>query len=106
MPESSDRAQGNSTVYYAREAEMSQQDEIGIWARRAAERIVDGALTVSERLPKPEQAALLREIARRALWHMPNSSDELRELARHFYTENLRQPHPGDKDTPEEPPWA
>jgi hypothetical protein len=85
---------------------MSQTEEATIWARRAAERIVDGALTVSEHLPRPEQEALLREIARRAIWHMPNSGEELRELARHFYTENLRQPHSGDKDAPEEPPWA
>jgi hypothetical protein len=84
---------------------MSQTEETETWARRAAERIVDGALMVSERLPKKEQTALLREIARRALRHMPNSSDEVRELARHFYIENLRQPHPRD-DEPKEPPWA
>jgi hypothetical protein len=45
--------------------------------------------------------ALLREVARRALWHMPNSSDEVRDLARHLYLENLRQPHPRDDDPPE-----
>lgn len=78
---------------------MSQDDESKrtIWARRAAERIVDGMLTASERLP----TALLREIACRALWHMPNSSDEARALVRHIDVENLKQPHPSD----DEPPW-
>jgi hypothetical protein len=56
---------------------------------------------VSERYPAPDQMALLREVARRALWHMPNSSDEIRDLARHFYLENLHQPHPRDDDQPE-----
>jgi hypothetical protein len=72
-----------------------------IWARRAAHHIVDGVLAVSERYPAPDQMALLREVARRALWHMPNSSDEIRDLARHFYLENLHQPHPRDDDQPE-----
>ena len=41
---------------------------------------------------------LLREIARRANWHMPNSCDEARELIRYFDIENLREPHPGDDE--------
>ena len=87
---------------------MSQDDSEAkqtIWARRAAERIVDGVVTTGERLPLPDQAALLREIARRALWHIPNSRDEVRELVRYFDIENLRQPHPRDDDAPE-PPWS
>jgi hypothetical protein len=32
---------------------------------------------------------MLREVARRALWHMPNLSGELQDLARHFFIENL-----------------
>jgi hypothetical protein len=88
------------------EDQMSQDDEAkrAIWARRAAERLVDGVVTASERLPLPDQAALLREIARRSLWHIPNSRDEVRELVRYFDIENLRQPHAGDDDVPEEPP--
>jgi hypothetical protein len=87
---------------------MSQDEDAKrtVWARRAAERIVDGALTASERLPKPDQAALLREIARRALRHMPNARDEVRELVRYFDVEDFRKPHPGDDEAPEEPPWA
>jgi hypothetical protein len=70
------------------------------WANRAAHHIVDGVLAAIERYPAPDQMALLREVVRRALWHMPNSSDEIRDLARHLYLENLRQPHPRDADPP------
>lgn len=94
--------------------DMSQNDEDLArenWARMSADHIVDGALAASERAkgshPTADQVALMRAIARRALWHMPNSSDEVRDLARHLYLENLRQPHPRDDDPPpNEPPWA
>jgi hypothetical protein len=39
---------------------------------------------------------MLREIATRALWHMPNSKTEARQLARIMVIENLKQPHPSD----------
>jgi hypothetical protein len=75
-----------------------------IWAEATAVHIVDGALSASERsgapLPNADQIALLRAIAKRALWHMPNSSEEVRGLARHLYLENLRQPHPRDDEPP------
>jgi hypothetical protein len=79
------------------------------WAKRNAQLLVDGILGVSERSgwpyhPTPDQVALLREIARRALWHMPNSGDEVCALVRHFDIENLRKPHPGDDAAPEESP--
>jgi hypothetical protein len=83
---------------------MPQDDDEAkrtIWARKAAHHIVDGVLTAVERYPVPDQTALLREVARHALWHMPNSSDEIQNLARHFYLENLRQPHPRDDVAPE-----
>jgi len=74
------------------------------WARASAHHIVDGALSASERsggpLPSPDQIALLREISRRALWHMPNSADEVRKLVRYVTMENLRQPNPLDDDMP------
>jgi hypothetical protein len=59
------------------------------WAKRNAQYLVDGILGISERSgwpwrPTPDQIALLREIARRAIWHMPNSCDEARELVRSF----------------------
>lgn len=73
-------------------------------ARAAAHYIVDGALSASERsggpLPSPDQVGLLREIAKRALWHMPNSGDEVRKLVRYLNIENLRQPNPLDDDPP------
>jgi hypothetical protein len=58
------------------------------WAKRNAQYLVDGILGVSERSgwpwhPTSDQIALLREIARRAIWHMPNSC-EGRELVRYF----------------------
>jgi hypothetical protein len=74
-----------------------------IWASGAAQHIIDGILAAIERYPRTDRTALLREIARRSLWHMPNSGDEVRDLARHFDIENLRQPHPRDDDPPEGP---
>jgi len=74
------------------------------WARASAGHIVDGALSASERsggpMPSPDQVALLREIARRALWHIPNSADEVRNLVRYVTMENLRQPNPFDDEPP------
>jgi hypothetical protein len=73
------------------------------WARMSAHHIVDGALAASERSgppPSPDQAALLREIARRALWHIPNSREEVRKLVKYLDIENLRQPNPFDDEPP------
>lgn len=47
-----------------------------IWAKRSAERNLDGALTAVERLSRVEHDVLLPEIARRALSHITNSHDE------------------------------
>ena len=44
--------------------------------------------------------ALLREIAKRALWHLPNSGDEARQLVRDIDIENLSQPNPFDDELP------
>jgi hypothetical protein len=44
----------------------------------------------------PDQNAVLREIAKLALWHMPNATIEARELVRTMEIEKLKQPHPGD----------
>ena len=84
---------------------MSQDEKTNrtIWARRAAERIIDGTLTAVERLPKLDHDALLREIARRAIWHMRNSDAELKNLRDYFKIENLRQPHSND-DLPDDLP--
>jgi hypothetical protein len=83
---------------------MTDEHSRETWARASAHHIVDGALCASERsgglLPSPDQVALLREIARRALWHMPNSADEARSLVRYVTIENLRQPNPLDDDEP------
>jgi hypothetical protein len=83
-----------------REAEARES-----WARMTAHHLVDGALAASERAPgphpTPNQAALLREIARRASWHMPNSGDEARGLVRYVDIKNLRQPNARDDAAPE-----
>jgi hypothetical protein len=82
---------------------MSEDDletKRAAWARRAAEHIVDGVLTAIERYPSQDRAALLREIARQAICHMPNSDDELKKLRDYFKIENLREPHPFDDELP------
>ena len=83
---------------------MSQSDSdktLDTWAKRNAQHLVDGILGASERSgwpwhPTPDQVALLREIARRAIWHMPNSQEEVRALVRYFESENR-----GDDPIPE-----
>ena len=83
---------------------MSQSDSdktLDTWAKRNAKHLVDGILGASERSgwpwhPTPDQVALLREIARRAIWHMPNSQEEVRALVRYFESENR-----GDDPIPE-----
>jgi hypothetical protein len=91
-------------------ADALGKDPRDIWAQATAMHLVDGALSASERssgpLPNADQVALLREIAKRALWHMPNSADEARGLVRYVTIENLRQPHSRDDDAPDEPPWS
>jgi hypothetical protein len=86
-------------------ADALGKDPRDIWAEATAMHLVDGALSASERsggrLPNADQVALLREIAKRALWHMPNSADEARKLVRYVVDiENLRQPNPLDGDPP------
>ena len=85
-------------------ADAYGKDARDIWAEATAAHVVDGVLSASERsggqLPNPDQIALLREIARRALWHMPNSAEEARKLVRYIDIENLRQPNPLDDDPP------
>ncbi|MBU6461840.1 MAG: hypothetical protein KGI99_02630 [Bradyrhizobium sp.] len=80
------------------------KDPRDIWAAATAMHVVDGALSASERaggpLPNADQIALLREIAKRALWHIPNSADEVRKLVRHVDIENLRQANSFDDDPP------
>jgi hypothetical protein len=75
------------------------------WARSTALHVVGAAMSATERLggpyPSGDQIVMLREIARKALWHMPNSDDELKKLREWFKLENLRQPHPGDDPLPE-----
>jgi hypothetical protein len=86
------------------EGPVTDEQSRETWARATARHIVDGAQSASERsggpLPSPDQVALLREIARRALWHIPNSRDEVRKLVKYLDIENLRQPNPFDDDLP------
>ena len=67
------------------------------WAQRTARHIVGGALSATEPLPQADRDALLREIAKQSLWHMPDSREEVGKLKNWLEIENLRQPHPGDK---------
>lgn len=65
------------------------------WAKRNAQFLVDGILGASERSgwpwhPTPDQVVLLREIAKRALWHIPESDEELRKLRELLQPENTR----------------
>src|SRR5262245_44381274 len=84
-------------LYDGREAHFRE-----VWARMVADSLVGAALGATERVehsgppPPPDQTALLREIARLALWHMPNAAEEARELVRAMEIERLKQPHPAD----------
>jgi hypothetical protein len=74
------------------------------WAKRNAQHLVDGILGASERSgwpwhPTPDQVALLREIARRAIWHMPNSREEVRALVPYF--DSAAKLHSDDDPVPE-----
>jgi hypothetical protein len=68
------------------------------WARRVADNLVSAVMLTCERTAAhvPDQNAVLREIAKLALWHMPNATIEARELVRTMEIEKLKQPHPGD----------
>jgi hypothetical protein len=72
------------------------------WARMVAAEAIAAVMLASERTPhpypppSPDQRAMLREIARLALWHMPNAADEARELVRQMTVERMKNPHPGD----------
>jgi hypothetical protein len=52
-----------------------------MWGRMTAAHLVDGALAACERQPVRDQDCLMREIARRALWHLPNPTAEGHKLA-------------------------
>jgi hypothetical protein len=78
------------------------------WARMVARHLVSAALAATERSPSsgtppptPDQQALLREIAKLALWHMRDAPKEARELVRVMQIERLKQAHPGDDLPPE-----
>lgn len=75
---------------------LAEQDQHAreSWARGAARDIVGGAMRTAERLPRADQTFLLREIAKLALWQIPNSHDEVRQLTKWLDMQNLSQPHP------------
>ena len=52
-----------------------------MWGRMTAAHLVDGALSACERQPVCDQECLMREIARRALLHLPNPTAEAQKLA-------------------------
>jgi hypothetical protein len=79
------------------EGKMNDHQARESWASRTAEHLVDGVLATVERLPIPDQECLLRAVASRALWHMPNAATEARNLARVMDIESLKEPHLRDK---------
>jgi hypothetical protein len=52
-----------------------------MWGRMTPAHLVDGALSACERQPIRYQECLLREIARRALLHLPKPTVEAHKLA-------------------------
>ena len=62
-------------------------------ARRAAERILDGVPSAIARTAPH----CFVSIGRHALRHLPA---KFRDLALHYYIENLCQPHPFDNEPP------
>ena len=83
LPKNPDRGMGDRMLEY--DSDKAREN----WAKRNAQYLVDGILGISERSgwpwhPTTDQIALLREIARRAIWHMPNSRNEARELVQYF----------------------
>jgi hypothetical protein len=93
--------------YPAPQASPYDRDEFEreSWARATANHVIGGALRMSERFTgsprSADQNSLLRETARLALWHMPNSRDEVRELVRWVDLQNMLKPHPLDPPAPE-----
>jgi hypothetical protein len=73
------------------------------WARSVANQLVALAMLANERSGdgQKDQDVMLREIARLALWHMPNAADEARALAQHLTLESMKLPHPRDNAPPD-----
>jgi hypothetical protein len=73
------------------------EHEREVWARHVAQNVVSVAMVATERMPTADRDAVLREIAKLALWHMPNAPDEARQLVRTMQIDVLKQsPHPRD----------
>jgi hypothetical protein len=56
-----------------------EQDLWGTWANRVAIRLVDAAFAACAHLPYSDRQLLLREIAKRALWHTSSAPAEPRQ---------------------------
>ena len=81
--------------------ELPERDEYHRegWARATARHFIEGMLRATERLPYTDRNAVLREMAKWCLWHIPNSRDEVRHLKDWVDILNLKQPHPTDQPT-------
>ena len=79
------------------------EHEREVWARSVANQLVALAMLANERSGdgQKDQDVMLREIARLALWHMPNAADEARALAQHLTLESMKLPHPRDDAPPD-----
>ena len=73
------------------------------WARAVARDLIGVAMRANERSGdgQKDQDVMLREIARLALWHMPNAADEARALGQHLTLESMKLPHPRDDAPPD-----
>jgi hypothetical protein len=67
----------------------------GNWANGIAIRLVDAAVAASAHLLCADRESLLREIAKRALWHLTNRTVELRNAATESGLEIPDQPSKG-----------
>jgi hypothetical protein len=97
-------ARGDKPSIQANQFTQHDQYELEVWAKNAADRLISSAMLITECSTtnhRENQNALLREIAKIALWHMPNASTEARQLAKLMDIEALKNPHPRDDPAPE-----
>jgi hypothetical protein len=79
------------------------RDEHERGAQKLAHNLIGVAMLANERSghADKDQDVMLREIARLALWHMPNAADEARALGQHLKLESMKLPHPRDDVPPD-----
>jgi hypothetical protein len=81
-----------------------ERDPGGSWANRIATLLVDAAFAACAHLPRTDRELLLREIAKRALWHLSNCAVELRKPAKDLGREI--PDHPSKVRSPNKSPYS